>query len=115
MTAIQYSTVSAALNLTCLRHGPSVESPPRGGVVQNSTSSSALNLHLRLWQSIESAPRDGTTILVWTREGCQLASYFAGRPGGWVEKDAYYLLTEDTTGLPTHWMPLPAAPDQCDT
>ena len=64
----------------------------------------------RLWQPIESAPRDGTVVLVWTREGCQLASYFTGQPGGWVEKDAWYRLTEDTTGLPTHWMPLPAAP-----
>jgi hypothetical protein len=65
----------------------------------------------RLWQPIESAPRDGTVVLVWTREGYHLASYFTGRFGGWVEKDAHYLLTEDTTGLPTHWVPLPPAPD----
>ena len=89
MTALQYSTDSA-------------------------TSSS---VRRQLWRPIDSAPRDGTVVLVWTREGCQLACYYlghSGRPGGWVEKDANYLLTEDTTGLPTHWMPLPAAPSLLD-
>ena len=71
----------------------------------------------RQWQCIDGTPRDGTVVLVWTREGCQLACHYpghSGRPGGWVEKDANYLLTEDTTGLPTHWMPLPAAPSLLD-
>ncbi len=67
------------------------------------------------WQPIATAPRDGTVVLVWTRTGCHLAACVAGQPEGWMEKDANYLLTEDTTGLPTHWMPLPLPPGRVGT
>ena len=62
------------------------------------------------WQPVETAPKDGTVVLVWTRTGPHLAAYLRLRPEGWMEKDGSYLLTEDTTGLPTHWMPLPVPP-----
>ncbi len=62
------------------------------------------------WQPVETAPKDGTVVLVWTRTGPHLAAYLGRRPEGWMEKDGSYLLTEDTTGLPTHWMPLPVPP-----
>jgi hypothetical protein len=64
------------------------------------------------WRSIGTAPTDETVVLVWTRTGYHLALYVIGPPRGWMEKDAAYLLTEGTTGLPTHWMPLPPPPRQ---
>ena len=62
------------------------------------------------WQPIDTAPKDGTVVLVWTRTGYHLAVYFMVQPEGWMEKDGNYLLAEDTTGLPTYWMPLSVPP-----
>lgn len=51
------------------------------------------------WQPIETAPRDGTWMLVacgWRREGEDAI-------GGTIRWD-----------IPTHWMPLPPPPTQAD-
>jgi hypothetical protein len=67
------------------------------------------------WQPIETAPKDGTSILVWgvVEEGdgtpeCAVVS------GGWKRKNVrYYLIPwpqEDLTMCATHWMPLPEPP-----
>lgn len=63
------------------------------------------------WQSIESAPRDGTRVLLWdpldtewvpgrwsARDGVRAASW-RHCPGGWP------IAAE-------HWLPLPPAPEQ---
>ena len=58
------------------------------------------------WQPIESAPKDGTRVLVWWpywRSYPVSARWFNG------EWDSYCRLEGDSVG-PTHWMPLPAPP-----
>lgn len=69
------------------------------------------------WEPIETAPKDGTRILVfdhgvwpahWTEE-CEKGNGESG-PGWQIyecEMDAWYALAADT---PTHWMPLPSPP-----
>ena len=60
------------------------------------------------WQPIESAPQDGTLVLVYYREGGMAARRFApprrGEVPRWVDA-----LGHDA-GLPMYWMPLPAPP-----
>ncbi len=60
------------------------------------------------WQPIESAPRDGKSILV--TDGYDVCdAYFRG--GDWWQYqcgDDWY----STSINPTHWMPLPDAPEQ---
>ena len=74
------------------------------------------------WQDIESAPKDGTEIDIWLRNGERWTNvWWAKKKGfrdysgyrvpdceGWFynHDDASYLID----GEPTHWMPLPAAP-----
>ena len=59
------------------------------------------------WQPIESAPKDGTWILTWTRditnmEGPWLVVRWNGKE--WVDAVAGFY-------EPTHWQPLPAPPE----
>lgn len=53
------------------------------------------------WQQIESAPKDGTEILVWDGFNRMVSSFI--EPAGWV---SWSLCAEE----PTHWMPLPVPP-----
>ena len=62
------------------------------------------------WQPIETAPRDGTLILTFeASEGIATSAYrpdLAGNTGYvWFNPD------HETPTCPTHWMPLPAAPE----
>ena len=74
--------------------------PPLAAVERNS------------WQPIETAPKDGTWFLAWNGEAMFVAGI--GREGqfrlpvGTVETE----LGEDEPPPPTHWMPLPAPPEQ---
>ena len=63
------------------------------------------------WQPIETAPRDGTEVLLWDRDiaGCDI--------GAWdVESQRWLNDCHDTNPvqqiiqLPSHWMALPAFP-----
>lgn len=61
------------------------------------------------WQTIESAPKDGTKILLWDGHDCNTASW--DKHEGWVVSCVatdfnYY----ETVNNPTHWQPLPAPP-----
>lgn len=70
------------------------------------------------WRTIESAPKDGTVILLWyffnpvfkpPKPGMYaIASWGECRGGriGWRDPFAHYEFSNDAT----HWMPLPAPP-----
>jgi len=63
------------------------------------------------WRTIDSAPRDGTWIIIWDGTSVHQASY-SERWHGWF--DTYGLYEDPWEGNkshPTHWMPLPAPPD----
>lgn len=64
------------------------------------------------WRPIETAPKDGTGVLVYLPDFCRVReAWFCEETGLWPADDPY---DEDgepcNVGLPTHWMPLPAAP-----
>lgn len=74
----------------------------------------ALSLSLPLpvraseWMPIESAPKDGTKVLV-AEAGYWLAvAAYIPAHSGWIETEASGLKLNQ----PTHWMPLPAIPSQ---
>jgi len=69
------------------------------------------------WQPIETAPRDGTSVLVFCDNQFKIGHWsIIGK--GW----RYSFILQDRNALnPTHWMPLPAPPttqkggvDECD-
>jgi hypothetical protein len=76
---------------------------------------------MNMWQPIETAPKDGTKVLLfglWCGEINGVfdlpsieVGYFNG-PDGW--KDFNWMATGGdcyvVTGCPTHWMPLPNEP-----
>jgi len=69
------------------------------------------------WQPIESAPKDGSFILLWERFS---SSPFVGywlKNGGWYPQTEFVLVIGDayltdniSQSLITHWMPLPNPP-----
>jgi hypothetical protein len=68
------------------------------------------------WQPIETAPRDGTNILIrFGRDGVSQAKYVPGTPHPWKFIDTNDGITwiinhaVDTEYGPTHWMPMPDA------
>lgn len=78
---------------------------------------------LRMWQPIETAPKDGTEVLLWCskfagevsgvveKPGAVLGRFFSGMSdyGGvnwWDTGGDYYA----TWAWPTHWQPLPEPP-----
>ena len=77
------------------------------------------------WQSIETAPKDGTKVLIVNGDGAiDVAEYVEqwNERDEWVRKakdgDVYRTVREecgywdtDTAYCPTHWMPLPVAPN----
>ena len=77
------------------------------------------------WQPIETAPRDGTPILVWARWDWAAMGDPSDEPawrvavwGGasWHECEAFCSVTDnpywDLAVEPTHWAPLPAVPTE---
>ena len=53
------------------------------------------------WQPIETAPKDGTAVLLWDDVRFEVGLY--DLRGGWVDQDFRVL-------YPSHWMPLPKTP-----
>ena len=53
------------------------------------------------WKPIETAPSDGTLVLIWASDTVFTAWY--DKHKGWKSSGLSYL-------SPTHWMPLPAPP-----
>lgn len=64
------------------------------------------------WQPIEDAPKDGTWVLVYA-DGVQVVAKYV-----WDDNWHWATHLDNSNGLkvhqtckPTHWMPLPAAPE----
>ena len=62
------------------------------------------------WQPIETAPKDGTPILMWDGDMIYVISWYVPQntryPAQWREADGKRYCDYD----PTHWMPLPEPP-----
>jgi Protein of unknown function (DUF551) len=64
------------------------------------------------WQSIETAPKDWQTIILYSSEtGEVFAGYYAPKDGGSDRWEAHYIQDEMSPENPTHWMPLPPPPN----
>lgn len=69
------------------------------------------------WRPIETAPRDGTEILVFEpakgEYGSQYIAVVSFKEQGWNGPKWYETLNEEhTVDEPTHWMPLPKPPTE---
>ena len=64
------------------------------------------------WRPIETAPKDGTDVLLWDGEEI-FVGYWSDSiwvsPGAWVKEEHR---SDTVTYIPTHWQPLPAAPTE---
>lgn len=76
----------------------------RDGDTGIAASAAAWNTRAPHWQPIETAPRDGTRLLLFG-DGDTVVAYFNVSYGTWDDGDHH----DDIPGL-THWQPLPAAP-----
>lgn len=77
------------------------------------------------WQPIETAPKDGTRIILAQNGGVEVGSWHAEDSGyyetisstaserkqRWVQTSDGYWTGLDEIYDPTHWMPLPSPPD----
>lgn len=62
------------------------------------------------WQPIETAPRDGTEVLLfWKGGGCGV--YHFNHYGNWDDGDYSSHMTDDDF---SHWMPIPEPPETND-
>jgi hypothetical protein len=69
------------------------------------------------WQPIETAPKDGTTVLVWppTWAGCISCAkwsedQYANRPRPFWSRFDSHRDSDSRSKPPTHWAPLPSGP-----
>jgi hypothetical protein len=60
------------------------------------------------WLPIDSAPKDGRPVLVWSGGEVHVAVYIP-EATVWMQRDGEFVLTAGR-GLPTHWMPVPPPP-----
>ena len=66
------------------------------------------------WQPIETAPKDGTGVIVfyYAKAGMAFAFWADGK---WLEvSPALPSMMENEYCTPTHWMPLPESPEELD-
>lgn len=63
----------------------------------------------RGWRSIDTAPKDGTRILLWHRyrPNSSVIGYWSASHGDWMSDSG-----ELQRGFITHWQPLPPGPTQ---
>lgn len=76
-----------------------------------------------VWQPIETAPKDGSKVLLWVEDypdthivddgmPCAVTATWSEFMGEWNLLMAWgYESEEGVYGVPTHWMPLPPPPE----
>lgn len=76
------------------------------------------DVHDTAWRTIDSAPKDGTKVLLWTHYGADVGWYFHTQSLNVLTGKASFEHMGWSTGSlqigslePTHWMPLPKAPE----
>jgi hypothetical protein len=66
------------------------------------------------WQDISTAPKDGTWVALWCKDGGVKAGYWANtyfsQDPAWVTY-AHRSDSEEIYPLPTHWTSLPSPPE----
>lgn len=77
------------------------------------------------WQPIETAPKDGTYILVGNRYGAWVATYLDRFQSGYTPQNPWSSMMlnhrhmerrdRQYSTFPTHWMPLPMIPLEANT
>lgn len=84
--------------------------PPDSGDLRRDVPALAREvMEAEQWQDIETAPKDGTVILLYRRS--QYTGYYGGADSGWRFNDP---LKTGMWPLPTHWRPLPPPPKEAD-
>jgi hypothetical protein len=71
------------------------------------------------WQLIETAPKDGTPFLGYTKTRFEAIiavwlwekDKYNKKPNPYFARDGFHAKTDDRANQPTHWMPLPAGPE----
>jgi len=63
-----------------------------------------------MWQPIETAPRDGTEVIVWSKQ--QSSPYLAtwDDTHGWMVPDTCPHSWTELLVMPTHWTTMPTPP-----
>ena len=87
--------------LNCFAYGPAMFNAGKGGAETDARAIAAWNRRADQWMPIESAPRDGTHILLG-RKGEPVCEGFYD---DWSDGQWACAFT------PTHWRPLPAPPE----
>ena len=74
--------------------------------------------YAQTWRSMESAPKDGTAVLLSNAGGSWIARYEPVYPSGYRPENPWFSLMLNRDYMkrnyapPTHWMPLPLPPTQ---
>lgn len=82
---------------SCDTQGPSCENPEDAFTAWNTRSS---------WQPIETAPKDGTWVLICTKDDVFEAAWVKGLN----DEDYCWRFVDFSPHNPTHWQPLPDPP-----
>lgn len=89
--------------------------------LRTAIESLAKDAEARGWQPIDTAPKDGTAVLVypgtWSGRSASIAKWesdkYAKKPRPyWSRDDDFGRVTFSREHPPTHWMPLPPPPDK---
>jgi hypothetical protein len=95
--------IEAALQAAQPAHAHAIDTSPERVEKQ------AGNVQVPGWLPIESAPKDGSSYLVWAG-GVGMAHYVANYASGYPHNAPFSENLSAWRAKATHWMPLPAAP-----
>lgn len=62
------------------------------------------------WQPIETAPKDGTRVLLWSRGFLPMLGAWLEHTGMAYQKPAWWSNNVPIIPQPTHWFPIPTPP-----
>lgn len=103
--------VARAICATHSRYPPQVEGEWQTWLDEADAAIAAGVGAVPAWQPIETAPRDGSEVLLWDRDiaGCDIGVWSA-QAGCWINDSHGIGLVQQQIHLPSHWMSLPTPP-----